>query len=84
MSIRVHPSMNAVGRWKDRERSSVASTRMRRGGKRANWCDYSGVVDGTPVGLAVFDHLVNPPLSNILARTELRTDGNEYLRRWHL
>jgi len=25
-------------------------------GRRAEWCDYSGVVDGAVVGIAVFDH----------------------------
>ncbi len=25
-------------------------------GKRAKWCDYTGVVEGTVVGIAIFDH----------------------------
>jgi hypothetical protein len=29
-------------------------------GKRANWCDYYGPVDGKTVGLAIFDHPQNP------------------------
>jgi len=29
-------------------------------GKPAPWCDYSGVVNGTHVGIAVFDHADNP------------------------
>ncbi|MGB9718406.1 MAG: PmoA family protein [Thermoproteota archaeon] len=28
-------------------------------GKRAAWCDYSGVVDGERVGITVFDHVDN-------------------------
>ena len=29
-------------------------------GKSAPWCDYSGVVDGNEVGVAIFDHETNP------------------------
>jgi hypothetical protein len=29
-------------------------------GKRANWCDYYGPVDGKTVGVAIFDHPSNP------------------------
>jgi hypothetical protein len=29
-------------------------------GKSAPWCDYSGEVDGTKVGIAVLDHETNP------------------------
>jgi hypothetical protein len=29
-------------------------------GKRADWCDYYGPVDGKTVGLAIFDHPGNP------------------------
>lgn len=29
-------------------------------GKKAPWCDYSGVVDGRAVGIAVMDHESNP------------------------
>ncbi len=29
-------------------------------GKRADWCDYSGPVDGKTVGIAIFDNPANP------------------------
>jgi hypothetical protein len=29
-------------------------------GKRADWCDYYGPVDGKTVGVAMFDHPSNP------------------------
>jgi hypothetical protein len=29
-------------------------------GKRADWVDYAGVVDGEPLGIAIFDHPSNP------------------------
>ena len=29
-------------------------------GKRADWCDYSGPIDGQVVGIAIFDHPENP------------------------
>jgi len=29
-------------------------------GKRSEWVDYSGVIDGQPVGITIFDHPANP------------------------
>jgi hypothetical protein len=29
-------------------------------GKRANWCDYSGPVEGETMGIAMMDHPANP------------------------
>ena len=59
ISIRVHPSMNASEGGKI-ENAFGGLNEAETWGKRANWCDYSGVVDGTSVGIAVFDHIVNP------------------------
>ena len=59
ISIRVHPSMNASDGGKI-ENAFGGINETETWGKRANWCDYSGIVDGTSVGIAVFDHIVNP------------------------
>ena len=59
ITVRVHPSMNASDGGKI-ENAFGGINQPETWGKRANWCDYSGVVDGTPVGIAVFDHIVNP------------------------
>ena len=59
MCIRVHPSMNASDGGKI-ENAFGGINEGETWGKRSNWCDYSGVVDSTPVGIAVFDHIVNP------------------------
>lgn len=59
MCIRVNPSMNASDGGKI-ENAFGGINEGETWGKRANWCDYSGVVDGTSVGIAVFDHIVNP------------------------
>ena len=59
MSIRVRPSMNASDGGKI-ENAFGGINEGETWGKRSNWCDYSGVVDGTPVGIAVYDHIVNP------------------------
>ncbi len=59
MCIRVHPSMNASDGGKI-ENAFGGVNEAETWGKRANWCDYSGTVEGTPVGIAVYDHIVNP------------------------
>ena len=59
ITVRVHPSMNASDGGKI-ENAFGGINQPETWGKRANWCDYSGVVDGTPVGIAVLDHIVNP------------------------
>ena len=59
MCIRVHPSMNASDGGKI-ENAFGGINEAETWGKRANWCDYSGIVEGTHVGIAVYDHIVNP------------------------
>ena len=59
MCIRVHPSMNASDGGKI-ENAFGGINETETWGKRSNWCDYSGIVEGIPVGIAVYDHIVNP------------------------
>jgi len=59
MCIRVNPSMNASDGGKI-ENAFGGINEGETWGKRANWCDYSGIVEGTPVGIVVYDHIVNP------------------------
>jgi len=58
LSVRVAQSME--GRRGGRIRNAHgAVTEAETWGKRAAWCDYSGVVDGHTVGIALFDHPSN-------------------------
>ena len=59
MCVRVAPSMKAnnTGRI---ENSFGGVNEAETWGKRANWCDYSGYVDGAHVGIAILDHIDNP------------------------
>ncbi len=59
MCVRVHPSMNASDGGKI-ENAFGGINEAETWGKRANWCDYSGIVEGTPVGIVVYDHIINP------------------------
>ena len=59
ISVRVNPSMNASDGGKI-ENAYGGLNESETWGKRAQWCDYSGVVEGTHVGIAVFDHTTNP------------------------
>ena len=59
MCIRVNPSMNASDGGKI-ENAFGGINEGETWGKRANWCDYSGIVDGTHVGIVVYDHISNP------------------------
>lgn len=70
MAIRVAESMRLVKPKEKGEKKSkpgeghiVQSTGERdekTWGKRAEWCDYSGPVQGKTVGIAIFDHPSNP------------------------
>ncbi len=59
ISVRVNPSMNASEGGKI-ENAYGGINEGETWGVRAQWCDYSGVVEGTPVGIAVYDHISNP------------------------
>ena len=59
ISVRVNPSMDASDGGKI-ENAYGGTNEGETWGKRAQWCDYSGIVEGTPVGIAVFDHISNP------------------------
>ncbi len=61
MAVRVAETMRLTG--KVGKGHIVNSEGVRDGetwGKRANWCDYYGPVDGKTVGIAIFDHPDNP------------------------
>lgn len=61
MAIRVAPTINLKG--KVAQGRIVNSEGVRDGdtwGKRAEWCDYYGPVNGQTVGVAIFDHPANP------------------------
>lgn len=59
VSVRVASSMN-VGRTGRIENSFGGVNEPETWGKNAHWCDYSGVVDGKHVGIAILDHETNP------------------------
>jgi len=61
MALRLAPTLRLKG--KVGQGHIVQSTGVRDGdtwGKRAEWCDYYGPVDGETVGIAIFDHPSNP------------------------
>jgi len=75
MAIRVNESMRgmmarqpgekkaAVGKGRIALSTGVTSSGKgdeKAWGKRGDWCDYSGPVDGRTVGIAIFDHPSNP------------------------
>lgn len=64
MAVRVNESMRLTkGKKEKGEGHIVQSTGVRDDktwGKAADWCDYSGPVQGKTVGIAIFDHPSNP------------------------
>jgi len=59
ITVRVNPQMNASASGTI-ENSFGGINEGETWGKRAAWCDYSGFVDGTHMGVAVLDHIKNP------------------------
>jgi Methane oxygenase PmoA len=63
MAVRIAESMRLKHKNKPGDGHIVLSTGARDGntwGKRADWCDYYGPVNGRTVGIAIFDHPDNP------------------------
>ena len=63
MATRVAETMRLKHKDAPGEGHIVLSTGLRDGetwGKRADWCDYYGPVDGKIVGISMFDHPDNP------------------------
>ena len=61
MGIRLTPTMRVKGEvGQGHIINSKGDTNTSAWGKRAEWCDYYGPVDGKIVGVAIFDHSDNP------------------------
>lgn len=63
MALRVAESMRLTRNKKPGGGHIVLSTGLRdhaTWGKRADWCDYYGPVEGKTIGIAIFDHPANP------------------------
>jgi len=61
MAIRLAPTMRLKGKvGKGHIVNSEGDTEGSTWGKRAEWCDYYGPIDGEVVGVAIFDHPSNP------------------------
>ncbi len=62
MAIRLAESLNLKGKY-SHDGHIVNSEGVRDGetwGKRAEWCDYYGPINGRTAGVAIFDHPQNP------------------------
>ena len=55
-ALRVHPQLDAKGGTGELANSHGDAGEAAVWGKAAAWVDYSGVIDGVPVGVALFDH----------------------------
>lgn len=63
MAMRLNESMRLERKKKRAEGHIINSEGVQDGdtwGKRANWCDYYGPINGKTVGVAIFDHPQNP------------------------
>jgi hypothetical protein len=64
MAVRVNESMRLTQPRKQPGKGRIVQStgveNDKTWGKRAEWCDYSGPVDGRTVGVAIFDHPSNP------------------------
>jgi hypothetical protein len=63
MAVRLAETMRLKLKGKEGKGHIVNSNGVRDGqtwGKRAQWCDYYGPVEGKTVGIAIFDHPQNP------------------------
>lgn len=58
LSVRVHPSLEVKNGGRI-ENSYRGTNEGETWGKRAQWCDYSGTIDGRRVGITIFDHPEN-------------------------
>lgn len=55
-AIRVGAQLQAKGATGRLENSLGGQGEAATWGKRADWCDYSGTVEGQPLGVTIFDH----------------------------
>lgn len=61
MAMRLAPTLRLKGKVGQGHIVNSAGVRDQdTWGKRADWCDYYGPVDGQTVGIAIFDHPCNP------------------------
>jgi hypothetical protein len=66
--VRVHDELRIGDRDHINPKSRITNAEGKQGekacwGYTSNWCDYSGEIDGKPVGIALFDDLSNKPRS---------------------